>query len=83
MSPNAHVAVHFSARTFSPKLAPIAFESQLTSVSPDGGLTSAGTVVVVAPLVVVVTMLSVVDDGCSFEEAVEQLATVNMTATTA
>ena len=52
MSPNAHDAVHFSKRTFSPKLAPTAFESHVTNFSPDGGFMSGATVVVVTTVVV-------------------------------
>ena len=53
VSPNAHVAVHFSSLTFSPYSALTAFESHVMAFSPDAGLRS-GALVVVATTVVVV-----------------------------
>lgn len=70
MSPNAHVAVHFSSFTFSPYDAPIAFESHGTAFSPDGGFSNGATVVVTTSVVVVArTGAGVV---CGLDDVVEQ-----------
>jgi hypothetical protein len=48
VSPNAHVAVHFSSRSFSPYIALIFLLSQLVTFSPDAALRNDGVVEVVA-----------------------------------
>jgi hypothetical protein len=80
VSPNAHVAVHFSSRSFSPKIAPTAFESQAMAASPEGGFTSGASVVVATSVVVVaMTGAGVVSEAVC--DDVEQPPTMRVAAT--